>query len=58
MKRPSKGGPQVRILDAAFSQEENGMSNTLNSAVILMAKGSGKALSYQKSVTKEPISGF
>ena len=23
MKRLSKGGPQVRILDAAFSQEEN-----------------------------------
>ena len=22
-RRPSKGGPQVRILDAAFSQEEN-----------------------------------
>ena len=34
------------------------MSNTLNSAVILMAKGSNKALSYQKSMTKEPNSGL
>ena len=34
------------------------VSNTLNSAAILMAKGSDKALSYQKSVIKEPTSGF
>ena len=34
------------------------VSNTLNSAVILMAKGSDKALSYQKSMIKEPIGGF
>ena len=34
------------------------VSNTLNSVVILLAKGSDKALSYQKSVIKEPIGGF
>ena len=34
------------------------VSNTLNLAAILLAKGLYKALSYQKSVTKELISGF